>query len=579
MRKRRATDLALPGPNPHKKRRMLCRRDWPGKSFNPAPHQRSSFSEGQWTGHRIQPAEKRASALKSRKTAVNRAQSSQIALVVLAAIALAPQIDAPMLEGAAGKQTHTAMVARNLHRGLASVARPRIDDVGDPGYFVKEFPALPAATAAAYGAIGGVDERILRGLAGLGWILSVVLGASILGRALPRPYALLGGAWMAIAPLAQTYGAAATNDPWAVAAALLGVISILHWRATPTPGRAALVGIAVAIAFLAKPHSAFWLGPAAATLVLARGASDGVRRPGLGAVAQITLAAALGLGLAGTWYAHGAGIHRIHPVPGATVPQGWTDASLLLEPGLWLEIARQTLFMALTPPGAVLGLLGLARGPRFSSLERAILAWGMGVWLQGLVFAPRMFDNLSRGTEYYQLPMLLPAGLLIARGLREILGHLEEAWSRRLITGATLLALALAATLRAGVATEVPEGYLDMLDDCEFVKSRTRPDDRFVVLADRGGTVLYYCDRRGQTFSLAKAVGDNIAERATRASRVQLAQTLAAADYLFVPFPELLDDPSSLAEQFGREWVTVPIPDSDALLFRKPRSGGQRRPR
>ena len=46
-------------------------------------------------------------------------------------------------------------------------------------------------------------------------------------------------------------------------------------------------------------------------------------------------------------------------MPGATVPQGWTDVTLLLEPGLWLEIARQTLFMALTPPGAVLGLLAL----------------------------------------------------------------------------------------------------------------------------------------------------------------------------------------------------------------------------
>ena len=211
-------------------------------------------------------------------------------------------------------------------------------------------------------------------------------------------------------------------------------------------------------------------------------------------------------------------------------------------------------------------------------MERAILAWGVGVWLQGLVFAPRMFDNLSRGTEYYQLPMLLPAGLLIARGVREIIGPLEEAWLRRLVAGSTLVVLGLAATLRAGVATEIPEGYLDMLDDCEFVKSQTRPDDRFVVLADRGGTVLYYCDRRGQTFSLAKAVGDNIAERATRASRVQLGQTLAAADYLFVPFPELLDDPSSLVEQFGREWVAVPIPDSDALLFRKPGSGGQRGP-
>ena len=60
-----------------------------------------------------------------------------------------PTLDAPLLEGAAGKQAHTEMVARNLLRGRSTLVRPIIDDIGKPGYFVKEMPAFAAIAAAA----------------------------------------------------------------------------------------------------------------------------------------------------------------------------------------------------------------------------------------------------------------------------------------------------------------------------------------------------------------------------------------------------------------------------------------------
>src|SRR5262245_41454141 len=73
-----------------------------------------------------------------------------------------PTLGLPLLDGAAGKQTHTAMVARNLYRGSSTWERPRVDDIGHPGYFVKEAPVLPAAVAVLYGALGGPHEWVGR---------------------------------------------------------------------------------------------------------------------------------------------------------------------------------------------------------------------------------------------------------------------------------------------------------------------------------------------------------------------------------------------------------------------------------
>ena len=54
-------------------------------------------------------------------------------LVVLGAALHVILADRLLLEGAAGKQTHTAMIARNLYRGRASLLRPTVDDMGKPG--------------------------------------------------------------------------------------------------------------------------------------------------------------------------------------------------------------------------------------------------------------------------------------------------------------------------------------------------------------------------------------------------------------------------------------------------------------
>src|SRR5262245_43427305 len=99
-------------------------------------------------------------------------KSAAVLAIVLGLAIRAPTLGLPLLEGAAGKQTHTAMVARNLYLGTASWTRPRVDDIGHPGYFLKEAPILPTAVAGVYMLLGGTSEWVGRLIPALAWLLA-----------------------------------------------------------------------------------------------------------------------------------------------------------------------------------------------------------------------------------------------------------------------------------------------------------------------------------------------------------------------------------------------------------------------
>lgn len=492
-------------------------------------------------------------------------------LLLLGAALRLPGLSAPLLEGAAGKQTHLAMVARNLFRGRATLARPRVDDVGRPGYFVKELPVVPGLAALAYRGLGRVDERVLRGLAIASWLGAAVVLMALLRPALGPAAAGLAGAWFLLSPMGIVYSRAAMNDAPAVAGALLALAAVGRWRARPRPGAAILVGGLVGFAFLLKPHTAFWLGPAAAALVVDDSAPDGPR-PSFGRITTVVAAAGAGLALASLWYLHAATVHRTHPVPGATVAEGWVDPGLLARPALYLEIARQAFFMVFTPVGALLAAWRLAFGPALRRIERALLWWGAGSLLQGLVFAPRMFDQLSRGTEYYQLPLVATAAVLIGVGSRMLLDRARAAGAGlRAASAAILVALVAGALAQAQAAIRTPARYERIVADCARVAAATRPTDEIVVLADRAGTILYYCDRRGITFSLGGAVHETIRERGG-ATRVEIARALGNATHLYVPFPEL-DVEGEIVRMVSASWDEIPLEGSTARLFARPTDG------
>lgn len=479
----------------------------------------------------------------------------------------APWLDRPLLEGAAGKQAHTAMVARNFHRGIGTFSRPIVDDIGSPGYFVKEVPLLALLAAKGVAWSGLEPELLLRLLGTVAWIAAAVLLLCFLRHSLGPSGALWAALWFLTSPIGLVYAPTAMNDSLAVAVALGGLLAVDGWRRAPGLAKAIPAAFLAGAALLAKPHSAFWLGPAAAWLCLARGESERPRWGGLLSLCAMTAAA---MGLAGLWYAHGASVHQTYPVAGATVPQGWVAPSLWLRPDLYAELGRQTIQMVFTPIGLVIALAGIARGPKFDLAQGALLAWGAGVLLQSIFFAPRAFDSLARGTEYYQLPLAATAGLLVARGIGACAEPFRSPRGQRLARFGAAALLVLVAATTAREAARPPERYATVLRDCAQVQEKTRPEDRLVVLADRGGVIQYYCDRKGITFALSGAVHDVVAASSGETSSDELRDALETSDYLYLPFPELLDPSSEFLVQIERHWPEVALDGAHGRLFASP---------
>lgn len=502
-------------------------------------------------------------------------------VLLLGLLVRLPGLSAPLFEGAAGKQAHTAMVARNLARGRCSWLRPMVDDVGKPGYFVKELPVVAGLAALASRTTGAPLDATGRSIGILAWLAGACVLAAILRRESTAERAVLAAAWFVLAPAAIAYSRAFMTDPTMVAASVSALLLALRWTDRPTPGRAMATGAATAAALLLKPHAALWLAPALAVATNTGAARDPRRGTSEARAARGWLVASLAIGvaIAAAWYAHAAAVHRAHPVPGAMVASGWVDPALWLSPALWVRIARQLLEIVLTPAGLALALLAIAPGrERFGRGELALLAWGAGVVAQSALLGTRMFDDAARGTEYYQLPAVAPAAVLVARGAERAAALLRRgpggvgaapAW----LAAGLVLAAAIAGLPATRAIESAPEAYASLPAQCERVRALVRPDESLLVVADRPGIVLWECDRRGTTFTPATAMGNASGSTRIAAGPDAMWRTLESVDRVFLPFPDLV--PASLREWLDREWQRVPD-DSVALWTKRPPSAGMR---
>jgi hypothetical protein len=353
-----------------------------------------------------------------------------------------------------------------------------------------------------------------------------------------------------------------------VAASIAAIAAALGWRAGPTVPRAALVAACTGLALLLKPHAIFWLGPGLAVALLGR---DSVPRPAARSVGGLIFLCLIALAAPAAWYAHAAEIHRQFPVAGATIRRGWVDPRLWLEPALYGRVALQIAEMVFTPAGLAFTAIALWRPrPRFTLGERALLAAGAGTIAQSLFFATRMFDDTARGTEYYQLAAVPAAALLIARGVDRfgdaVAAHAPGA--ARWASAAALAVLALGSGAAARPALLAPARYASLLDDCAEVRALTPPQARIFVLADRGGTVLYYCDRQGTTFTTATPLTVASEETRTAAGPEALSRALESATHVLLPFPEMA--PPEFAAGLAQGWERVPTGRPGIELYARP---------
>ena len=481
-----------------------------------------------------------------------------------------PTLGFPLLEAAAGKQTHTAMVARNLYRGSSSWARPRVDDIGHPGYFVKEAPVLPGAVAALYGVLGGTHEWVGRLLPMLAWLAAtpavVAIAASFGGGVTPW----IAGVWYAIAPLGFVYSRAFMNDALAVAASILALRTALAWREAPRSKGALIAGLWVALAILLKLHAAFWLAPAMATLAFWPGEIPGRSR------LRFLAAMAIGGALAAPWYVHAWSIHRDYPIPGAMTSTGWIDPSLWWRPALYETILSQEIWMVFTPAGVAVAALGVLDRRRGGAAWASLFAWSLGVVLQCLLFATRLFDEPARRTEYYHLAMVPIGAVWMGLGFARILDRLSSRRLLRTVSVAILVLTILAFTAIATVeALAIPREYDRLVENCSAVRRATQPDDEIAVVSDRPATVLYYCDRRGLTLLSGEARTPETLATRDAAATARITAELQRVRYMYLPFPDLLERSPQLARDLETGWrLRSDLPEGVLLYERRRTASG-----
>ena len=309
-----------------------------------------------------------------------------LALVLLAALGVRMvALDQPIVENYVGRQTPTAMVARNLERG-SGFLDPTLDVAPFPNLFLVEPPVYAAVVAELHRVSGWPLGACGRFVSALGLVLAAWGLFGLVARRSGRAAGLFAAGALAAFPVSLRYGRAFQPD-----ALMLGclVAGMNGWDAFEA-GRRRLwlvAGFALIAAGLSlKVLSAYVLVPL--VFVIAR-----KPRPATVALAALTLAPAV------LWYVHAA------TVLGGSGSRASADNS-----AFWLRavgpaalfraetarnVVRFLLVRAFTPLGLPLATFGIYWESR--ERRRLWLVWGASAFAAMAAVAGKLHH------EYYWL--------------------------------------------------------------------------------------------------------------------------------------------------------------------------------
>ena len=308
--------------------------------------------------------------------------------------------------GAPWREADYLQIAGNFQRDGGGFLYPRIDWRGDtPGFVEMEWPLLPWIAGRFP---GGPESHamILRTLSALLSIGSLLLFAGLARRLLEPPAALFAVAIVAVNPLLVYLSSAMQPEPLMLFLALVAVVLLLRWNASPRAALLAGAGAALGGAILAKAPAAC-LGLLFAFVVLRRLGAAALRSPVVWAAAFLALAPPA------AWYAWA---HRFYLLYGNSL--GLSNESAFIGPDmLWPPtflaglLTWETLGVV-SPAGWIL----LAAAALSAERRRLapILAWLLATWSFDIAAARTTADNWA---FYYHSLSCEPAALLMGAGL------------------------------------------------------------------------------------------------------------------------------------------------------------------
>lgn len=333
-------------------------------------------------------------------------------------------LDGPLDLPHAWRQAETAAYSRAFYEHGIDLLHPTVNWLGPRGAHAFEFPLAQAMAALLYRAFG---ENVL-------WDRLITLAAFVASAAFlfgivkklstPATAALATLVYLAM-PLGQMFSRAAQLDFTAVFFAHAMLWCFL--RAAEQHDRRWLVAgsAAATLAFLVKAHYAFYL---ALPLVVFAAPRISRRR-----VPSWILAAAVPTAVFLAWRYHVHVLNHSGPVfphipPGAPPTDTMSELEFYFgrweqraDLGIWLHLAGRITEEVLGWIGLALFAIGLLARP----LEGEDTPTLRG-WLVAALGFLLLFFNANVVHDYYQIPLLAPAAVFVARGIVRITGALPR---------------------------------------------------------------------------------------------------------------------------------------------------------
>ncbi len=261
---------------------------------------------------------------------------------------------------------------------------------------------------------------------------------------------------------------------------------------TPTHARTqrihAIAACAMAaLALLTKVSNAFMGLPAIYVIVRRRGWLGALRDPWLWAWGVATLI------VPALWYQHARHFAWSFGIWADRGASKFTDAAFASDLEVWKRLGNREVYEILTWGGLFLLLVGLSR------LRRSPSARLGAVWLLAVMLFVLATLRGNNRHIYYQLPLVLPAAILVAHGMRTL-------WQRGVFARVALL---LACVVHGAITHEVLWGQGDRLSIVPYFKSdaaliegvellrRHVPEGEGFISADRHPGLFYNSGRRG----------------------------------------------------------------------------------
>ncbi len=314
----------------------------------------------------------------------------------------------------AWRQAETAAYTRGFYEHGIDLLRPEVLWLGPRGVHAFEFPIVQAVSALLYRAFG---EDVLwdRLVALATFVASAGLLFAIVRRLSTRATAALGTLVYLAMPLGPMFSRAAQVDFPAIC--LSHAMLWCFLLSTERGGKRWLVGAGAfaTLAFLVKAHYAFYLFLPIAMYV--------VRRVPFRHLAPWLLAVAIPAAVFLVWRRHVGVLNHSGPVfphipPGAPPTDTMTEYEFYfgpwaqrLDPALWRQLARRVTDEVFGWIGLALFAVGLVARRREGEDLAALRAW-----LVGALGFLLLFFNANVVHDYYQIPLLAPAAIFVARG-------------------------------------------------------------------------------------------------------------------------------------------------------------------